>query len=161
ALSFGEGETVRGLILLGVAALGGCGLVLVPAKPGEKPTDPWPQARQLLPAFGIIVSSVFGVAYWLRHAPDTSLIPPVTLDIFLVGLAGVSTRRGVTAPAVFLAAVASAVLGFVIFANESFALASTHYDTWAVAVAGVIALAGLGAGLPREMPYRGLVQGTG
>ncbi|UPT63231.1 MAG: DUF2339 domain-containing protein [Hyphomonadaceae bacterium JAD_PAG50586_4] len=70
AISFSDGETLRALVLLGIAAIGGCALAFSPMTRSAQstPNPSWDATVRLLPALGIVVSSVLLLALWYVSA---------------------------------------------------------------------------------------------
>ena len=163
AVSSADGETLRSIALLVVAAIGACAIALTPA-PRTGYTPPrWTSTQQFLPSLGVIVSSILVLGLWQSgvYAQTPSIMAPAMAAISFVLIAAIGVRAGVTPIFVLAAAIGALVLGFLIEWQPNFGSTATNFHAWAVTAAATAALAGFAACLRDKTDMRAIGHGAG
>lgn len=123
AQSLQANEIVRALAFLSLASFGGVALATRPPLESEPDSRlSWKLAQAIGPTIAVCISSVLVLWAWLAAAPriDGNIAGPAMIAAFHVALAAAAVRARVASPIALAVAVATLVLGFVIFLQTRF-----------------------------------------
>ena len=162
-ISASDGETLRSLALLAIAAIGACAIAFSPAPRNGYTPPRWTSTQQFLPSLGIILSSVLVLGLWQTgaYAQAPSIMAPAMAAIGFVLLAAICARAHVAPTFVLAAAIGAMVLGFLVEWQPNFGSAAIDFHAWAVTAAATAALAGFAACLRDKTEMRAIGHGAG
>lgn len=162
AAAIGGDDTLRALLLLCLASLGGVALGLRRAA-GDDHGDDWRQTQTAMPVATICIGGVLVIWTWLSVAPSPQASPagPLLAALLHVALAAGTIRARLAHTAAFAVAAGALVFGLASFmrARAAFAPLEPLNYFWALAAAPALGLAALAARPDRH--GRTLVAGFG
>ncbi|MBC7770713.1 MAG: DUF2339 domain-containing protein, partial [Phycisphaerales bacterium] len=164
AVAIGAGDVRRALAVASFAAMGGVALAFRKPVSTEPPGAlSWTRAHAHMPATAICISSVLLLWTWIGVAdlPSGVVGGPAWVATMFVLLAAAAVRARVAAPLTLTVAVASLVVGFLVYVQARFGVPALGADFYPFILFGaaVIALSAVAARPGREQ--RVLIAGSG